>query len=110
MNLKMRVMKVIKGIITFDGPGRLNKIINLFEKTPQYILFHMLKYIPWTQEMCNEIVDIEPRFLEFVRDCFKTQEMCNEAVEVDPYTLRYVPVHLRTEEIMKKPLKIIQRP
>ena len=71
----------------------------LFKNVFRYILFDMSKYIPWTQEMCNEIVHIELRFLEFVPDCFKTQEMCNEAIEVDPYTLKFVPVHLRTYEM-----------
>ena len=53
-------------------------MISLFENAFQYILFHMLKYIPWTQEMCNESVHIETRFLAFVPDRFKTQEMCKE--------------------------------
>ena len=28
-----------------------------------------------TQEMCKEVVRIEPIFLAFVADCFKTEEM-----------------------------------
>ena len=72
-------MKVIKRTIKFDShspnPGRLNKMINLFEKAFRYILFHMLKYIPWTQEICNRVIHIEPRSLAFVPDRFKTQEM-----------------------------------
>ena len=99
MNLKMRVMKVIKRTIKFDprqGSKDMNKMINLFKNAFRYILLRMLKYIPWSQEMCNGVVHIEPSSLAFVPDHFKTQEMCSQAVEVDPYTLRYVPFHLRT--------------
>ena len=47
----------------------------------RYILLRMLKYIPLTQEMCNEVKHIAPRILEFIPDRFKTQGMCNETVE-----------------------------
>ena len=73
----------------------MNKMIDLFKKTFRYIFLHMLKYIPWTQEMCSDS-------LAFVPDRLKTQEMCTMTVEVDPYTLRYVPVHLRTQEMCEK--------
>ena len=76
-------------------------MISLFKNTILYILLRMLKYIPLTQEMWNDVVLRGPRFLAFVRDNFKTQEMCIKAVEVDPYTLKFVPVHLRAFEIYK---------
>ena len=71
----------------------------LLKNTFQYILFHMLKYIPWTQKMCNVLVCIEPYALEFIPDYFKTEKMCNKAVEADPYTLQYVPDNLKTHEM-----------
>ena len=52
--------------------------------------------------MCNEVVHIDSRSLEFIPDHFKTKEMSNEAVEADPYILKYVPVYLRTQEICIK--------
>ena len=74
----------------------------MLKNTFLYILLSLLEHIPSTQEMCNEVVHIEPRSMEFIPDHFKTQEMCNEAVEVDPYILRYVSVHLKTEEMCIK--------
>ena len=71
----------------------------LLKNTFPYILFHMSKYIPWTQEMCNEVVQIEPYALEFVTDHFKTQEMCNKVIKADLYTLRYVPDNLKAHEM-----------
>ena len=38
-----------------------------------------------TQEMCNEVVRIEPRPLASPTDRFKTQEMCNKAGPMYPY-------------------------
>ena len=63
------------------------------------VFLRMVKYIPLTQGMCNEVVHIEPRSLEFIPNHFKTQEMCDKAVEVDPYTLKFVPVYLRMGEM-----------
>ena len=106
MNLKIRVMKMIKMIfcvcclgtkerpslckyvscdhlrVYFDltRPKEVSKMSDLFKNTFRYILLRMLKYIPWTQEMCNDVVHIEPRSLAFVTDHFKTEEMCNQAV------------------------------
>ena len=67
-----------------------------------YILFDLSKYIPWAQEMCNEVVHIESQSLEFIPDHFKTQDMCSEAVEAAPCTLWYVPVHFRMQEMYKR--------
>ena len=69
------------------------------------IFLRMVKYIPWTQGMCNEVVHIEPRSLAFIPDHFKTEEMCSMAVEADPYTLKFAPVHLRTHEMFKGALE-----
>ena len=98
-------MKVIKKDHIWTSPNAkgINKMIDLlFKMTSRYILLRMLKYIPWTQGMCNEVVHIEPRTLAFIPDHFKTQKKCNEAVEVDPCTLKFVPVHLRTCEMRKR--------
>ena len=80
-------------------------MINLFKNTFRYILLRMLKYIPLTQEMWNEAVCREPRFLAFVSDHLKTGGMCIKGVEVDPYTLKYVPVHHRTQEMCKRAIE-----
>ena len=50
-------------------------MINFFKNKFGYTLLLMLKYTLWRQEMCNEVVHIEPRSLAFVPDRFKTQEM-----------------------------------
>ena len=52
-----------------------------------------------TQEMCDEVVHIEPRSLEFVLDRFKTQEMCIEAVRREPYTLDHLPDHFKMQKM-----------
>ena len=80
-------------------------IVLLFKMMFRDIFLRMVKYIPWTQGMCNEVVHIEPRSLAFIPDHFKTQAMCNEAVEADPYTLKFVPLHLRTHEMCKRALE-----
>ena len=85
-------------------------MINLFKNTFRYILLRMLKYIPWTQEMCSEVVQIEPWSLAFVPGHFKTQEMCSQAVEKDSHTPRYAPVHLRTQEMCIKAVEKIYTP
>ena len=61
-------------------PMGVKKMSDLFKNTFWYILLRMLKYIPWTQEICKEVVHIEPRSLAFVPDYFKSEEMCNQAV------------------------------
>ena len=77
-------------------------IVLLFKMILRYISLRMVKYIPWTQGMCDEVVHTEPRYLAFIPDHFKTQEVCNEAVEADPYTLELVPLHLKTYEMRKR--------
>ena len=47
-------------------------------------------------------MDIEPRFLQFVQDRFKTREMCEKAVEKVPCLLCYVPDHLKTQGMCGK--------
>ena len=74
-------------------------MINLFKNALWHI---MLEYVPWIQEICNKVVHMEPRCLEFVPNHFKTQRMCNEAIEVDPYTLRHVPDHLKTQRMCER--------
>lgn len=38
-----------------------------------------------TQEMCDEVVCIEPYSFKFVPDSLKTKEICNKAVRTKPY-------------------------
>ena len=84
MKLKMRIMKAKDyKIWVLPAPKSINKMINLLLKN---IFLRMVKYITWTQEMCNQVVHIGPRFLTFIPEHFKTQEMCSKAVEEDPHT------------------------
>ena len=104
MNLKIRIMKA-KDHKIWPLPGfkSINKMISLLLKMMfSDIFLSMVKYIPWTQEMCNEVVHIEPHSLAFIPDLFKTEEMCNKAVGVNLYTLKFIPVCLRTAEICKR--------
>ena len=104
MNLKMRVMKAKDHKIwTSPDPKSRNKMINLLLNMMFWNTFLcVVKYIPWTQGMSNEVVHTEPRSLAFIPDHFKTQGMCNKAVEADPYTLKFVPVHHRTHEMCER--------
>ena len=91
---------------TSPDPKGINKmIVVLLKNAFWHILFDMSKYIPWTQEMCNEVVHIEPYALEFIPDHFKTQKMCNEAVEAGPCNLKFVPDHVKTQEMCEKAIE-----
>ena len=95
----------------------MNKMIDLFKNVFWYIiegactvLLYMLKYVPGVQEAYDEAValrhrpplwiylirikakdvDIEPRFLIFVPDRFKTRRMCEKAVKKHLWLLKYV--------------------
>ena len=103
-------MKTMKGkdhkIWTSPSPKSINKMIKLLpEMMFQNIFLCMVKYIPWTQGMCNEIVHIKQRSLAFVPDNFKTQEMYSKVVENEPYTLKFVPVHLKTAGMCKRAIE-----
>ena len=50
-----------------------------------------------TQDMCYEVVRIEPTLLGFVPDCFKTEEMWDEAVRKWPSS-SFIPDYLRMQE------------
>ena len=92
-------------------------MIDLFKNVFWYIiegactvLLYMLKYVPGVQEAYDEAValrhrsplwiylirikakdvDIEPRFLIFVPDHFKTRRMCEKAVKKHLWLLKYV--------------------
>ena len=75
-------------------------IVLLFKTMLQHISLRVVKYIPWTQGMCNEVIHTEPRSLAFIPDHFKTQSMCDEAVEADPYMLKFVPVERALEKYL----------
>ena len=103
-------MKAMKGkdhkIWTSPSPKSINKMIKLLpEMMFQNIFLCMVKYIPWTQGMCNEIVHIKQSSLAFVPDNFKTQEMYSKVVENEPYTLKFVPVHLKTAGMCKRAIE-----
>ena len=77
----------------------INKMSVPLKNVCWYILFRMSEYIPWTQEMFNEVVRREPNALELIPDRFKMQEISNEVVEENPYTLWHVPDPLITQEM-----------
>ena len=68
-------------------------------------LLRMLKYIPWTQEMCSEAMCNNPAEFFLIPDHFKTQKMCIKAVEKYPYNLGFVPDHFKTREMCIKPVE-----
>ena len=55
----------------------------------------MLKYIPWTREIYEELVS----YKVFFSPDFKTQETCNETVRNKSRMLSYIPDHLKTQEL-----------
>ena len=69
----------------------------LFKIILRDISLNMVKYISWTQGMCEKAVENEPRSLKFIPDHFKTQGMCERAVEKFPRDLEFVPGHFKTE-------------
>ena len=48
--------------------------------------------------MCNEIMRIESRPLEFIPDCFKTQDICDKAVRKCSSSLMHVSDWFVTRE------------
>ena len=71
-------------------------IVLLFKMILRHISLSMVKYIPWSQGMCDEAVDMEPCSLAYVPDHFKTQRMCERAVEKFLRILEFVPDHFKT--------------
>ena len=49
-----------------------------------------------TQEMCHEVMRINPLLLPYVHDHLQTQEMCDAVVREDPWYLKFVPDHFKT--------------
>ena len=82
----------------------------LFKMMLRDIFLDIVKYIPWTQGMCNEVVHIKQRSSTFLPDHFKAQEMCNEAVEADPYTLNVFLFILGWQRCVKGSSKNIYTP
>ena len=62
----------------------------------------MLKYVPWTQGMCEKVVGISPGFLIIIPGRFKTEKMCSEVVERKPLLMYDVPVRLRMQEMCRR--------
>ena len=96
-------------ILTSHGPGRLNKMCDLFKNVIQKTCDRVVNISPYfleiipdrhkTQEMCNEAVRNNPWALEHVPDQYKAEEMCNKAVRREPYTLWDVPDHFKTQKM-----------
>ena len=126
MNLKMRVMKVIKKglyltqkellcILTSRGLNKMGDFIRYFIKEMAkevieltYVaMVNILKYVPGFQGV-DEAVSIKPRYLTFVPDRLKTQDMCSEAVRKDAYILGDVSDHFKTQEMRKRVLRKTQ--
>ena len=72
-------------------------ILFLFKMILQHISLSMVKYIPWTQGMCDRAVDMGPYSLAYVPDHFKTKEICERAVEKFPRALEFVSDHFKTQ-------------
>ena len=81
-------------------------IVLLFKMILQHILLSMVKYIPWTQEMCDEAVDMEPCSLAYVPDHCKKQGMCERALEKFPRALEFVPGHFKTQEMCNEVVEV----
>ena len=52
--------------------------------------------------MGNKVIEIYPRALEHVTECYKTQKMCDKAVDIYPSTIKFVPERYKTKEIYHK--------
>ena len=81
----------------------INKKMSFCRDVPRWI-----KKVPKhlkAQEMCNEVVCIEPSSLTYVPDHFKTEKMCNDA-EKDPYRLGDLPDSYKMARVCEK---IIER-
>ena len=87
-------------------PKSINKMIDLlFKMMFLDTLLCLVKYIPWTQEMCNKLVHIEPHSLAFIPDHFKRQEMCNEAMRENPAVFFLVPDCFKHKKCVSKRLR-----
>ena len=67
-----------------------------------HVIIPMLKYVPWTQGMCDKVVGISPGFLIIILDRFKTEKMCSEAVEHEALLLFDVAIRFRTQEMYRR--------
>ena len=97
MNLRMKIMKVIKERPYFDphsAPKGINKI-NFFDRILRDIFWYTLEYILGFQEKFNKRVRRDPFSLEYIPNHYKTQEMCNKAVKAGPCLLKFVPACFR---------------
>ena len=91
--------------IKFDPCLGPRLLINMsYENVPEWIK-ETLGHIK-TQEMCNEVVHMEPCMLEEVPNCFKTRSMCEGAVEKIPSVLSHVPDYFKTPEMFIKAVEI----
>ena len=52
--------------------------------------FHRVRDHFKTQEMCKNVVEVDPSSLGYIINHFKTQVMCNKAAHMDPWLLTYV--------------------
>ena len=68
----------------------------------RHVIIPMLKYVPWTQGMWDNVVGISPGFFIIIRDRFKTEKMCSEAVEREALLLYDVPIRFRTQEMYRR--------
>ena len=57
------------------------------------------------QEICDTAVDIGPRPLmifDLVPDHFKTEEICNDIMRINPAAIFLIPKRFRTKEMCEK--------
>ena len=109
---KPRVTKAKKHKIwTSPDPKSINKMIALLFKMIFWNIFlHMVKYIPWTQGMCNEVVYTEPSSLAFIPDHFKKKKCAPMLLRQSHTRSNLFLFILERMRCLKEPLKNIYTP
>ena len=69
-----------------------------FKTILQHILLGMAKNIPWTQRMCERVVEKDPYMLRLVPDHLKMQGMCDKTVRDYLFSLQFVPDWFVTQQ------------
>ena len=70
----------------------------------------MLKYIPWTQGMCEKVVGISPGFFIIIPDSFKTEKCVQRQWNVNHCWCTMFLFVLGREKCVEGPLKNVYSP
>ena len=109
--------KFVRWILPSPGPGKFNKMSDLFKIAFWYIIRrvcktvispYMLQDVPdqyKTQVICTKAVSIYPYLLGCVPNHLKTKEICNEAVRREPYVLDHVSDHFKMQDMCNKAIE-----